>query len=321
MADAFTVECAGARSTSPIAPCGPRAAAPAEEVARVLNISPFLQASPKGPGYKGEARETGLPPEWPGKLGTKGRDERLRWGYGDEVSVSVPSGGAAGPLDSVLRQTGAVFSTRGGRPVAINFGSAAGELAVCVQAVGLVDRSGLSKLTIAAPSPELEWLMVRLLGRAVSPGGVLFAGGACWCRAARNRLLALSEPQVGRRQRDRLRSWSVRHEALVVRDRSCDLAALEVLGHSAKEVLRALGAYGRSGDPRAVAPFRAGAIDGIDVTWLLESERVPGPLARHQGNRAIERAGHEFGISCVGADAASRYALLERTRQSRLLGG
>ena len=30
--------------------------------------------------------------------------------------------------------------------------------------------------------------------------------------------------------------------------------------------------------------------------------------------RAIERAGRPFGLSCVGQEAAGRYALLERTR-------
>ena len=67
------------------------------------------------------------------------------------VSVFAPSEGAAGPLDAVLRLAGAVFSSRNGHPVAIHYGSAAGELSVCVSAVGLVDRSDLCKLEIETP--------------------------------------------------------------------------------------------------------------------------------------------------------------------------
>ena len=36
---------------------------------------------------------------------------------------------------------------------------------------------------------------------------------------------------------------------------------------------------------------------------------------------AIERAGRPFGISCVGHEAASRYALLERTSPAALALG
>ncbi len=97
------------------------------------------------------------------------------------VSVTARSDGAAVPLDAVLRRAGAVLATRDGRPVAINFGSAAAELAVCVRAVGLVDRSDLSKLVLEAPPAQLAALSSRLVGHAVSPGGVLSGGSAWWC--------------------------------------------------------------------------------------------------------------------------------------------
>jgi hypothetical protein len=239
------------------------------------------------------------------------------------MSVFVPSGGASYELDDVLRQAGAVFSSRAERPVAINYGSACGELAVCVSGVGLVDRSGLSKLVIEAPAAQLRELMARCLDGVVAPGGARLVGGAWWCRSASNRIVVLSEPQVGRRLRERLRGQAL-HAALVVRDRSTDLAAIELLGRNAHKVLRALGAYGESGDPRGVSPFTPGTVDGIDVLWLLESDRRALALMEHERAgeawRAIEQAGREFGISCVGRDAATRYALLERTRSARLLG-
>lgn len=235
----------------------------------------------------------------------------------------VSFGGARTPLDTVLRQAGAVFSIRDGRPVAANYGSAAGELAVCVSAVGLVDRSELSKLVIEAPPGQLRHLMSRLLGSFVAPDGALFADGAWWCAAAPNQVVVLCEPHAAARVGERLRAQAVHHVALVVRERSTDWAAIELLGRTAGKVLRALGVYGESGDPRRVSPFSAGTVGGIDAQWLLESDCRALALVPHERAgevwRAIERTGRPFGISCVGWDAASRYSLLERRRLSRLL--
>ena len=75
-----------------------------------------------------------------------------------------------------------------------------------------------------------------------------------------------------------------------------------------------------SGDPRTVAPFAHGSIAGIAASWLLQSDRQALALVprEHAGEAwpAIERAGRPFGISCVGHEAASRHALLERRRSA-----
>ncbi len=211
-----------------------------------------------------------------------------------------------------------MLATRDGRPVTINFGSAAAELAVCVRAVGLVDRSELSKLVLEAPPKQLAGLTSRLIGDAVSPGGVLSAGNAWWCGDGPGRVIVLSDPDTGSRLRERLHVDARRCAGMIVRDASAELAAIGLLGRSADSVLRALGAFGESGDPRTVAPFSHGLLDGIPTSWLLQSDRralalVPSARAG-EAWLAIEGAGREFGISCVGHDAACRYALLERTR-------
>jgi len=203
----------------------------------------------------------------------------------------------------------------------MNFGSAAAELAVCVRAVGLIDRSELSKLVLEAPPAQLAALTSRLVGGdAVSPGGVLSAGNAWWCGDAPGRVIVLSEPDTGSRLRDRLHVDARRFVTTTVNDVSSELAAVGLLGRSADKVLRALGAFGEAGDPRAVAPFAHGSIGGIPASWLLQSDRRALALVprEHAGEAwvAIERAGRPFGISCVGHEAASRYALLERTRSA-----
>jgi glycine cleavage system aminomethyltransferase T len=222
----------------------------------------------------------------------------------------------------VLRRAGAVLATRDGRTVAMNFGSAAAELAVCVRAVGLVDRSELSKLVLEAPPAQLAALTSRLVGDAVAPGGVLFAGNAWWCGDAPGRVIVLSDRDTGSRLRGRLHVDARRFVTTTVHDASGDLAAIGLLGHNADKILRALGAFGDAGDPRAVSPFAHGSIAGIPASWLLQSDRRALALVprEHAGEAwlAIERAGRPFGISCVGHEAASRYALLERTRSAAL---
>lgn len=230
--------------------------------------------------------------------------------------------GATESLDVVLRRAGAVLATRDGRPVAMNFGSAAAELAVCVRAVGLVDRSELSKLVVEAPPARLSALTARLAGDGVAPGGVLSAGGAWWCGDALGRVIVLSDPETGSRLRKSLHVDSRRFAGMAVRDVSEDLSAIGLLGREVGSVLRALGAFGTSGDPRDVAPFGHGSIADVPVSWLLQSgRRALALVPREQAGEAwlaIERAGRPFGISCVGQDAAARYALLERARPAVL---
>jgi len=209
-----------------------------------------------------------------------------------------------------------VFSTREGPPVAVNFGSAAAELAVCVRTVGLVDRSELSTLALEAPPAQLSALVTRLAGATVSPGGLLASGSRWWCGEAPDRVMLVCEARMAERLIDSLRSVAARH--VVVRDLSEQLSAIALLGPGTTKVLGALGVYGESGDPRDAKPFARGSVDGIPAAWLLESDRRALALVpREQAGEAwlaIERTGRPFGLSCVGHEAACRYALTERLR-------
>jgi glycine cleavage system aminomethyltransferase T len=216
------------------------------------------------------------------------------------------------PLESVVRRAGAVISTRAGRPVAIHYGSAAGELAVCIRAVGLVDRSDLSKLLISAPAPQLRDLAARALGRALEPGQAVREGGCWWCGDAPEQLVIIAGASAGPRLREQLRAAARSRPTIVVGDRSEQWAAIEVAGRATSGVLDAIGAA--CGSPPG-GRFVHAAVGGVDISWLLESEHralaiVP---ARDAGSvwHAIEQAGRPLGISCVGSDAADRYALLD----------
>jgi glycine cleavage system aminomethyltransferase T len=233
------------------------------------------------------------------------------------VAVIAASEGAPTPLVGLLAQAGAVFAGGEDQRVVVHYGSAAGELAVCVSAVGLVNRSDLSILVIEAPPSQLAHLTARMAGGTVAPGGALQASGAWWCGAAPQRTVVVSQPHLAARLRARLRDHAVHYAALTVKDVSDDWVAIELLGRAAARVLRALGAYGDSGDARQVSPFTTRTIAGIEAQVLLESDNralllVPTTSAAALW-QAIEQAGRPAGISCVGLEAASRYALLQRT--------
>ncbi len=208
-----------------------------------------------------------------------------------------------------------MFATRAGRATIVSYGSAPGELAVCLRAVGVLDRSEMTKLVVTAPE-GLGRLVERLAGGTLAVGGALQTGGAWWCAASPIRVVVLADPAAGARLKERLRT-EARHLALTVEDRSHEWAAIELIGRRTRKVLAALGAYGDTGDPRRVPPFRTSSVGGIELTWLLETDQRALALVANESAgsawRAIEEAGRPFGISCVGQDAASRYRLLERT--------
>jgi glycine cleavage system aminomethyltransferase T len=189
-----------------------------------------------------------------------------------------------------------------------------------VSAVGLLDRSDLTKLRIEAPAEGLSRLIARLTGGRLAPGGTLLAGHAWWCGAAPDSVIVLCESAPGAKLHARLQAERRHVAGLVVEDRSDEWAAIELIGRAAHKVLRTLGVYGECGDPRHVPPFTAHLIGAVEALWLLESDRRAFALVPRddagQVWRAIEQAGRAFGMSYVGLEAARRYSLLERAARS-----
>jgi glycine cleavage system aminomethyltransferase T len=201
-------------------------------------------------------------------------------------------------------------------PTVAHYGSAAGELAACVSAVGLADCSDQTKLALEGPAAQLRQLSARLTGTEISPGGAVFSGGAWWCAESATRLLVICDAHRGDRLRAVLAARVARRVAVNLVDRSSELAALAVVGRRTPELLAQLGVYGETGDPRQVPPLTVHALTGADVLWLLESDRnalaimprVHATDVRHE----IEHAGQRYGICAVGREALARYALIRR---------
>jgi hypothetical protein len=206
-----------------------------------------------------------------------------------------------------------VFAPHPGRPVAVNYGSAAGELAACVSAVGVADRADLTMLVLEASPDQMGPLISRLAGGSVAPGGARFSGGAWWCAVSRERVVVVCEHRQGDRLHAQLHAHAAQQPTLRVEDQTADWAAIEVVGRYADRVLRELGVYGASGDPRQAQPLTAHA----GALWLLESDfRALALVPQTNASavwRAIERAGRRFGICAVGQDAIMRYGLIRRT--------
>jgi glycine cleavage system aminomethyltransferase T len=234
------------------------------------------------------------------------------------LSVHASSSPQRAPteLELIVRRAGGVLASREGSPVVVNYGSAAGELAACVSAVGIADSSELVKLELAGRAEALGAVVRDATGDAVAPGGALLAGEARWCAAGSERIIVLCEPGSADRLRDRLEACLAARPTVWLSDRSSEWCAISVVGRRTVEVLGALGVYGPSGDPRQTPPFAAGTAGLARALWLLESDRRALALvSRGQAGvawQAIERAGRTCGIRYVGQDAVARYALLDR---------
>src|SRR3984957_7864275 len=152
-----------------------------------------------------------------GKSQLKGRARARARRYVDHVmSVSDPrpdstQSGAAHLLDELSglqADAGAVVARHRGRAVAVSYGSAAGELAACMNTVGIASRAELTKLELTAPGPNLDRVLTGLLGAPLLAGGIHQTRAVGWYRPDDTRLIALCEAEQAERLRGRLDFWT-----------------------------------------------------------------------------------------------------------------
>jgi glycine cleavage system aminomethyltransferase T len=220
------------------------------------------------------------------------------------------------PLEDVLRRAGAVMTKRDGWTVAAHFGSPAGELAVCARAVGMVDRSALGKLELRGYPEALDQVVSYLADGQLEPNEVLCVDGVHWCSASPDRVFALCEPASLFALSERMHSAVRLAPGALLTDETEELAGLALLGPAAPSVVAALGAWDLETVALPRPSFAAVTLDGLPV-FLLEgsSSRFLMLVEREYAERLwdlLERVGQRFGLSCVGSEAADRFAVIER---------
>ncbi len=215
-----------------------------------------------------------------------------------------------------MRRAGAVIVNRRGADVAAHFGSSAAELAVCIQTVGLADRSDLGKILVTGKAAGVAQLVRRMTETSLAAEGVVLSDGAWWCAAAPDRVIVVCEPTTCGRLLDMLRTQARRLPGVEVTDGSTAWNAIAVVGRSAMQLLAALKALGPDGAVRTAAPFGRATIAGAEVHVLLQSDRrallVVEAFGAGRVWREVEDAGRPLGLSLVGADAVHRFSLLDR---------
>ena len=226
--------------------------------------------------------------------------------------------GAAHPLDELgglQAGAGAVLAVHRGRTVAVSYGSAAGELAACINTVGIASRAELTKLELTAPEPSLDHVLAGLLGVPLRPGGIHLTRAVGWYRPDDGRLIALCEPEQGERLRGRLEFWTLRDRAVALHDRTDDWAAIAVIGRRTRFLLGELGVYGPGRDPRAVSPVTRTA-DDPRTSWLLNADDDALAITPRASAsalwRRITQTGRPWQICAVGHEALLRYRMLTR---------
>ncbi len=123
-------------------------------------------------------------------------------------------------LGSIQADAGALLARHHGRVLALSYGSAAGELAACLNAVGVASRAELTKFELTAPGPNLERVIAGLLGVPLLPGGMHQTRAVGWYRPDGGRLIALCEAEQAERLRGRLEFWMLRDPAVALHDRT-----------------------------------------------------------------------------------------------------
>jgi heterotetrameric sarcosine oxidase gamma subunit len=208
-----------------------------------------------------------------------------------------------------LRLAGGVMSEREGHAVAVNFGSAATELAICVKRVGLAVRSDLDALEIVGAEPWLtHFLQESVGGRAPVPGEAVRTARSWCCRVAPDRAIVIGPWSAAARWAGIVRHAVVTGAAVDCTERSDSATALTLVGPRAARLL----------DDAGLEPDLP--VGGVRETWLAGSSAL---LLHEAGDRfllmvdadhAVDAwqelfdVGRALGLSMVGAEALERLA-------------
>jgi glycine cleavage system aminomethyltransferase T len=182
-------------------------------------------------------------------------------------------------MTAMLRRHGATIVERHGRRVAVDFGSAASEAAVCRSHVGLAERSDRATLELRGPGEDVDRALERL---------TTLGDRAWWARLSTGRAIVRCEGE----HEGTCTSAMMEAERASILDVSADYVAIELVGPRAEEVLQAAGVDPDGEDPVIIMREHD---DGIELLIPLSH----GPAL---WNRLLQ-AGEPYEVACVGLDA------------------
>lgn len=209
---------------------------------------------------------------------------------------------SATALSEMLRRSAASTGTRSGHTVPLHYGSAAGELALCMRAVGLVNREDLAIVAVRGDEQALDGVAEQIFEGGL-PVGEAATASAVHGGRGRGEELLLAGPPSG--------LLALPTSAAGVRVEPVGFTAIGVVGPGTQGLLLDLGAYG-SLSPAAEEQGRTAAIAGGGA-WLLLDHSFALALVEPARALALWRllsaAGRRFELGYVGAEAAERFEL------------
>ncbi len=224
------------------------------------------------------------------------------------------------PFAAALARAGAIMVAHDGWETAADFGSPAGELAVCETSVGLTDRSSMGRFELREQrGGQLAQLVGAVAGSVPSPGSAVLAREAWWCPQSADRMTVLCEPETRSDVAGLLEARLAAAPSAAMEDLADRAAALALLGPATRTLLGQVAGV----EPVSLAErsFTELLAEGIPVTVLVETAVFA--VALVESSRAeelwnvLERAGRPLGLSCVGLDAFHRFSLAERYAHPR----
>jgi len=208
---------------------------------------------------------------------------------------------ARSPMERLAVAAGARLAQLDGWNVPNAYCEPTTEHARLTESVGFADRSSLAKLEIQAEPQELARIVALASGRAgltFEPGLAEHVSGTWWCPVTPSRLLVLSEPDAAASLRTALDAATAEaHGTATVLDVTCGLAALSLIGPSARELLARFCAIDVRPALAPPAAFRPGSV-----------ARTPGYVLVETENRLLVLVGWALGeyLWQVVADAANQ---------------
>ncbi len=224
------------------------------------------------------------------------------------------------PLDELLSGAGATMLHHGDHDIAAHFGSPPGELAVCLEAVGIGHRGELVIVEMTGAPADVATALDELGAGTGTPSHLTWSDDAWWCPVDPDRLLVLSRPGNREALSAVLDGYVTRTPGLLWTEVSRACEAIALVGPHSEALLRAA-----SSDVDDTVPpsgeFCDLRLGGSTVLVLHEAPRQYLVLAAREDAvaawHALEAEGDEHGLGYVGEEALDHYAVLVRAQARR----